>query len=505
MRNHPERVYSLLQSIEGIVWEADLSMQQFNLVSDRVQPILGYSAEEWQNKRGLWESMIHPDDKQIATAYRNLSTREIKNHTFDYRLIRADGRIVWIRDNVSVIYNGNDIIGLGGFMQDNTETERLNMAERLERDMLRINSDLSVPLNEVLLGYLQGLEALFPEMICSIHLVKNNRLAIGISPSLPPDYLNALIDLPIGENVGSCGTAAAQKRQVIASDILTDPRWENYRSLTIPHNLRACWSNPVIDTDGEVMATLGMYYREPKSPGDEELKIMARGTALLQIVLENRKKTEIIKEANLLMLQSQELAHFGNWRWDIQQDRVSWSPALYTIYGLDPRDFKATFAGYQELLHPEDRQRIYQTIENVLKTGEEVEFQERIIRPDGEIRYLRSWAELKSDINGQPLEMIGACLDITERISHIDTIEKRNKQLLDIAWMQSHLLRAPVVKIMGLIDLIKDAFRSDPEKKEIMDHLLSSAHQLDEQIRDICLKTESHFNTFETEEQQSKQ
>ena len=505
MRNHPERLYPLLQSIEGIVWEADLSMQQFTLVSDQIKPILGISPEEWRSRYGLWESMIHHDDKQIVTDYHNLPAAEIKNHTFDYRLVRADGRIVWIRDNVSVIYDANEAIGLGGIMLDNTEAERLNAAERLERDMLRINSDLSVPLNEVLSGYLEGLEALFPEMTCSIHLIKNNRLAIGISPSLPPDYLTALVDLPIGDNVGSCGTAAALKKQIIVGDISTDRRWENYRRLAIPYNLRACWSNPVIDSDGEVMATLGMYYREPKFPGEEELKIMERGTALLQIVLENRKKTEIIKEANLLMLQSQELAHFGNWLWNIQQDKVSWSPALYNIYGLDPEDFKATFAGYQERLHPEDRARIYHIIENVLKTGEDVEFQERIIRPDGETRYLRSWAELKSDANGQPLEMIGACLDITERVTHIDTIEKRNKQLLDIAWMQSHLLRAPVVKIMGLIDLIKDEFVNDPERKEIMDHLLSSAHELDEQIRDICLKTESHFNAFETEEQQTKQ
>lgn len=505
MINHPERVYPLLQSIEGIVWEADFSMQQFTLVSDQVLPILGFSPEEWRSRYGIWESMIHQDDKQIVTDYHNLPAAEIKNHTFDYRLVRADGRIVWIRDNVSVIYDANEAIGLGGIMLDNTEAERLNAAERLERDMLRINSDLSVPLNEVLSGYLEGLEALFPDMRCSIHLIKNNRLAIGISPSLPADYLTALIDTPIGDNVGSCGTAAALKRQIVVIDIATDRRWDDYRALAMQNDLHACWSNPIIDTDGDVMATLAMYYQEPKTPCDEELKIMARGTALLQIVLENRNKTEIIKEANLLMLQSQEMAHFGNWRWNIQQDKVSWSPALYIIYGLDPKDFKATFAGYLELLHPEDRTRIYQIIENVLKTGEDVEFQERIIRPGGEIRYLRSWAKLQSDSNGQPLEMVGACLDITERVSHIDTIEKRNKQLLDIAWMQSHLLRAPVVKIMGLIDLIKDEFGNDPEKKEIMDHLFSSAYQLDEQIRDICLKTESHFNAFETEEQQSKQ
>lgn len=471
-------------------------MRQFTFISDRVQPVLGFSPEQWLSQPGLWESLIHPDDRQVIESYRELLKGDVKNHIFEYRLIRADGHIVWIRDNVSVIHEGNDTVRLCGIMLDNTTSERLSALERLERDMLRLNSDLAVPLPEVMLSYLRGLEVLFPQMQYSIHRIKNGHIADSVSPSLPPAFLSEITGRPIGENEGSCGAAAATKKQVIVSDIATDPRWVKYRSLAKKFHLRACWSNPVIDADGEVMATLAMYYKKIKSPGEEELKVMERGTALLRIILENRKKTEIIREAHLLMLQSQELAHFGNWRWDIQQDLVSWSPALYTIYGLDPKDFKATFAGYQERLHPDDRSRVYELISNVLKTKEDAEFEERIIRPGGEVRYLRSWAKLQSDQQGQPLEMIGACLDITERVGHIETIEKRNRQLLEIAWMQSHVIRAPLVKIMGLIDLIRDNSDNEPEKREMFDYLLSSAHELDEQISRICEKIDGPFTAL---------
>ena len=376
-------------------------------------------------------------------------------------------------------------------MLDNTIAGRLITLERLERDMLSLNSTLTVPMQQVLLNYLQGLEALFPGLLCSIHRIKNGRIADSISPLLPQSYLDAINGIEIGENEGSCGAAAATKQQVIVSDISTEPIWAKYRELAEKYHLAACWSNPVIDAGGEVMATLAMYYREPKSPGKEELKVMERGTALLQVILENREKTEIISEANLLMLQSQELAHFGNWRWDVRNDIVTWSPALYTIYGLDPKGFKATFAGYQELLHPDDRVRVYQTIENVLKTGQDAEFEERIIRPDGEIRHLRSWAKLKSDAQGQPLEMIGACLDITEKVSQLETIEKRDQQLMEIAWLQSHVIRSPLVRIMALVDLIKDSPEDEQEKNELLSYLLSAALELDEQIRGICGKTEA--------------
>lgn len=486
MRWKQEEVYSLLQSIEGVVWEKNVDTGQFTFISDQILPILGFSPQTWLGQPDFWETHIHPDDRQVVASYKELLKGELKSRSFEYRIMKADGHIAWVRDNVSIIYRGDKPFLLHGIMQDITITKRLREMERLEGDILRLNSDPNIPLRDVLNTYLQGLEAFFPQMLSCIHRVKNGRLTNGVSPSLPRKYVEAIEGISIGENQGSCGMAAAIKRQIIVGDIKTDPKWNNHKSIALKYQLHACWSNPVINADGDVMATISMYYKEPKLPSEEELQVMERTTALLRIILENRQKTDIIRDANLMMLQSQELAHFGNWRWDIQQDIVSWSSALYMIYGLDPKDFKATFAAYQERLHPEDRPRVYQLIENILRLKEDAEFEERIIRPDGEIRYLRSWARLKTDKSGTPIEMIGACLDITEEVSHIEAIELRNRQLKEIAWVQSHVIRSPLAKIMALIDLIKGTSAEDPEKDKLLDYLLSSAQELDKQITLIC-------------------
>jgi PAS domain S-box-containing protein len=490
MKNNPEQLYTLLQSIEGIVWQADTGMQQFTFITGRVQHITGFSPEDWLDRPGFWKTCIHPEDLHVINDYLELKDGGVKSRTLEYRIIRADGQVIWIKDNVSLLGCDNGVCLLGGIMLDNTVAERLKALERLERDVLKLNSDITVPLNNVLFNYLQGLEALFPQMQCSIHRIENGRMVNGVSPSLPVEYMNGITGVPVGEHEGSCGSAAASGQQVIVSDIETDDRWAKYRLLALKHQLRACWSNPVIDADGEVMATLAMYYQETKTPTGEELQVMEKATALLRIIMENRGKTEIISETNLLMLQSQELAHFGNWRWDVQQDVVSWSPTLYIIYGLNPQDFKATFAGYQALLHPEDRARVRQIIENVLQSGEGTEFEEKVIRPNGDIRYLRSWAKLKTDAQGAPVEMIGACLDITETVIQMQAIEQQNRKLLDIAWMQSHMIRSPLTRIMALIELIKDAPESDPEKIELLNHLLTSAYELDEQVKRINKKAE---------------
>jgi PAS domain S-box-containing protein len=480
-----EEIYDLLQSIEGIVWEAETELGQVTFVSNQLLPVLGYSPEDWLGKPGFWTAHIHPEDRQFAAGYKKLLNGELKNGSFEYRIMKADGQMAWIKDKVSVVYNQKTPF-LRGIIQDITITKRLMEMERLESDILRLNSDLSIPLNVVLTTYLRGLESFFPKMLSCVHRVKNGRLTNGVSPSLQQKYIEAIEGFPIGENEGSCGAAAATKLQVIVGDITNDPKWEKHKSIALDYQLRACWANPVINADGEVIATVSMYYKEPKLPSEEELQVIERATALLRIILDNRQKTDIINDAHLMMLQSQELANFGNWRWDIQLDIVSWSPALYTIYGLDQKDFKATFAGYQERLHPEDRIRVQQLIGNVLQSKQGAEFEERIIRPDGEMRYLRSWARLKTDQAGVPTEMIGACLDITEEVARIEAIELQNHQLKEIAWVQSHVIRSPLTKIIALINLIKDASADDLDKDQMLNYLLLSAHELDEQINSIC-------------------
>ncbi len=491
IENDAPQLYSLLQSINAIVWKADAEMRKFLFIDEHINAVLGYSHNEWLQTQNFWASRLHPDDAAVVEKYKALKDDATAVHVFEYRMLTSSGAIVWIKDTVSLAYSNDAKPRLCGVMQDITITKRLKAVERLERDVLQLNSDLSTPVNQVLLTYMRGLEQLFPQMQCSIHRISNGKLVDGLAPTLSADYMNVLSGHPIGENEGSCGAAAALKQQVIVSDLATDHRWYELRDVTKKYNLAACWSNPVINGNGDVMAVLGMYYSTPKSPGQEEIEVMEKATGLLRIILENRQHTETVRETNLLMQQSQELAHFGNWRWDIVNDVVSWSPALYTIYGLDQRNFKATFAGYLERLHPDDRDEVFGIIKQVLDTGVETEFEERIFRPDGSIRYLRSWAKLKTDANGKPVEMIGACLDNTENVLYANAIELQSRQLLDIAWLQSHAIRSPLVRIMGITDLLRNVHNTEEERQTLFNYLHTSARELDDQIRIISQKTEA--------------
>ena len=80
-------------------------------------------------------------------------------------------------------------------------------------------------------------------------------------------------------------------------------------------------------------------------------------------------------------------------------------------------------------------------------------------------------------------------IDVTERVNYIKAIEEQNEKLREISWMQSHVVRAPLARILGLISLIKDLKANGIEKEEIMDYLEISANELDLVIREITNKT----------------
>jgi signal transduction histidine kinase len=118
-----------------------------------------------------------------------------------------------------------------------------------------------------------------------------NRLRHGAARSLPKAYIDAIDGSVIDASAGSCGTAAYRAKSVIVSDIANDPLWTSYRDVAMSHGLRACWSTPILSSEGKVLGTFAIYYREPRTPTPQELEIIERTTHLASIALE-RKRAE---------------------------------------------------------------------------------------------------------------------------------------------------------------------------------------------------------------------
>ena len=128
-------------------------------------------------------------------------------------------------------------------------------------------------------------------MRCSVLMLDEDGTHVrhGAAPSLPDDYVRAIDGLPIGPRHGSCGTAMFLGTRVIVTDILTDPLWEDYRDVARQFGLRACWSTPIFSPQRKVLGSFAMYYDEPRSPSDEELRLIEAAADIARIAIEQQR------------------------------------------------------------------------------------------------------------------------------------------------------------------------------------------------------------------------
>lgn len=336
-------------------------------------------------------------------------------------IISAKGNKKWVLVTGKADVTEDASVRIYGIMQDVTESKSLAEMDKLERSILALDEARELPVSDILSEYLKGIESLYPGLYCSIHKIQDGRLLRWSAPSLPQSYLDAINHIPIGENTGSCGTAAYLKKPVYISDIANAPEWEHYAHLALALGFKACWSYPVIDSGDNVIAVLGMYYKQVRQPGDKERTIIERAVKLLQLILENALKSEQLTKANKMMNRVQELARFGSWQWNVETNELQWSDVLYDIYGVDAKLHFPSIENFIDAVHEEDRQKVIDTLQHIQQSGEGAVFEERIIRPNGEIRYLKSWARLIDNSDNATTKMIGACLDITEiKVAEMD-------------------------------------------------------------------------------------
>src|SRR6266403_2231633 len=167
---------------------------------------------------------------------------------------------------------------------------------------------------------------------------KTNQLRHGAAPSLPITYTEAIDGSVIGQSAGSCGTAAYRAEPVIASDIATDPLWADYRDLALGHGLRACWSTPILSSEGRVLGTFASYYREPRSPTPQDHGLIEQVTHLASIAIERQEAEEKLRRSEAHLHDAQRLGHMGSWAFNDSSGAFFASPELLRIVGRDPEE-----------------------------------------------------------------------------------------------------------------------------------------------------------------------
>jgi PAS domain S-box-containing protein len=237
-----------------------------------------------------------PEERQVFRE-RLEKLRTGGTQRYERTFVRKNGEIVPVEVSVTAI-RGGYFQAILRDISKRKQGEALLAGEKRLLEMVAKGDSLPAILDAIC-----GLvEELCSGCLCSILLLDSSgkRLWHGAGPSIPKPYAQAIDGFVIGQNVGSCGSAAYRAEQVIVSDIATDPLWTHFRDEALTNGLRACWSTPIFSLENRVLGTFAMYYREPRSPASRHQDVIEQITHLASIAIQRKRAEEALRASEQL-------------------------------------------------------------------------------------------------------------------------------------------------------------------------------------------------------------
>jgi PAS domain S-box-containing protein len=401
-------------------------------------------------------------------------------------------------------------VGLAIFFHEITERKEAEQAARTSAELLKAQNHAleliarDTPLHETLDRLLRAIDAQASGMLSSILLLDSDGVHVrhAAAPNLPDSYVRAIDGEAIGPDSGSPGTAAYRREPVIVEDIATDPLWDRYRAVALAHGLRACWSTPILDGQQRVLGTFALYSRTPGGPTERDRQFVDVTTYTAAIAIVKHRESQEAKRREAQFREAERIAQLGSYDWDVRSNAAHRSEELCRIFGLRLEEFPPTFEAYLERVHPADRSRTKEIIERAVRERTPFEFEERIVRPDGTVRQLRSQGQWVVDKDGEPLKLVGICQDITERkraeeqLRRSEQLRVRNEELKAFAYMVSHDLKAPLRSMAGYARELSGEHRAGLDERAVrcVDEIVAGTERLDRLIEDLL-----HYSRLDAE------
>ncbi len=313
------------------------------------------------------------------------------------------------------------------------------------------------PLPDILRSIVLLMEAQIEGMLCSILVLTTDgrRVQHGAAPSLPGAYVEAVNGAPIGPKNGSCGTAMFLKRQVVVTDVLTDPLWTDYRGLARILDLSACWSTPIFSPRGDVLGSFAMYRREKRGPNSQETRLTQVATHISGIAIERQRIQETLRERDARINLAAESADLAFWVIYPEHNSAWMSDKGRLIYGFD-----STLPLSRQLIcarvHPDEREEVHAAFNHACASQGTFECEHRLVLPHGRTRWVIARGRCLKDEEGKTSKLIGITIDVSaqkktalqlqiqrEEMAHLNRVALMGEMTASVA----HELNQPLTAI----------------------------------------------------------
>jgi PAS domain S-box-containing protein len=444
-----------------------LQNNKFVYVNPQIVADSGFSEAELFEK-SIYDIILDDDWPVVKSNITKRQSGETESVQYEVRAQAKDGKVIWLEIFGTItIYNGAHAM-IGTMVNI---TERKAVYDSLKKSEARLKS-------------------IFDTTDVSYLLLDKNYNIISLNQHMKDAYI-AAADVVLYEGADLMKLMPPEKRErakAIYDNVIESNSAFNYETIYVNNGVSThLWANVKPINDGKNV--IGVCI--------SSIDITERQQALEQLKKLNenlQKKAEELAVSNTELADSKKMySNLFNF-----SPLPAWVADVNTLRFLDVNNAAVQHYGYsreeflsmslKEIRPEEDIPQMHNAVA------------ERLNQKGGIYRVVLTHKKkngelMNVDIQVAPIQYSGVkaniaiATDITERQNYIKAIEAQNKRLLDISWIQSHIARAPLSRIMGLIPMLESANDTEEERKVILDYILASAHELDEVIKTITDKS----------------
>lgn len=504
LARNEERLRQALQAGRMGVFDWDLASGKIVWSAEHAE-LFGMRLKHFDGTYETFAEHIHADDLPLVEEAFAAARRNRSLYRSEYRVIWPDGSQHWVEGHGEFVYRDDRPIHMHGVVVNIDERKRGEQLLNDEKKVLELAAT-GATLTHTLDTIAHNVEALAPDVLCSILLVSadGEHLCDGAAPSLPESFRQAVDGVAIGSRAGSCGTAVFLKQAVVVTDIATDPLWNDYRALALPHGLRACWATPIRASTGEVLGSFALYYRTVRAPKPFEFAIVERATHLCGIVLARNRAEVALSESEQ--------------RFRAMFEQAAVGMALISMEGrwLEPNDKLCNVLGYtrselvgrpcQDIAHPDDGDASADVVRRL--THNEIvshSAEERYRHKSGALVWMNVTRGLVREADGTPKYFVAVLEDIGARkqaeaalrslTRELETrvaartaeLAETNAELEAFTYTVSHDLRAPLRAMQGLAQALREDYAAalDTAGHDYVARVIAAAARMDALIQDL--------------------